>query len=114
MDNEFAKNELDYIRRYEAEGYTDQFRVVDDQLENLNSKQRYAPKDVTILQEHRYEGMSDPSDLSLLYVIETADGGKGTMLASYGSNGNTAIHEFMNAVPTENVKTENIRPPDAE
>lgn len=114
MNNEFAKNEIDYIRRYEAEGFTDQYRIIDNQLENLNSKRRYQPEDVTILKEHRYEGMSNPSDLSLLYVIKTQDGSKGTMLASYGADGNDSIHEFMNAVPKENVKTEHGTPPDGD
>lgn len=114
MDNEFASHELDYIRRYEAIGFTDQFRIVEDQLENLQSKNRYFSKDVTIVKEHRYEGMSNPSDMSLLYVIKTNDGGKGTILASYGANADNALHEFMNMVPEENINDDLMFPPDAQ
>ena len=113
MDHESASHELDYIRRYEAIGFTDQFRMVEDQLENLQSKNRYFPKDVTIVKEHRYEGMSNPSDMSLLYVIKTKDGSQGTILASYGANADNAIHEFMNMIPEENVKDDVMLPPDA-
>jgi|SRR5690554_4150959 len=114
MESKYDKNEMDYIRRYEKEGFTCQFQVVENQLENLNSKHRFTPQEVTILKEHRYEGMSDPSDLSLLYVIETKDGSKGTLLASYGADGNNSIHEFMNSVPKSNVKNDYMLPPDGE
>ncbi len=114
MENEFAKHELDYLRRYEAAGFTDQYRVVEEYLENLNSKATYKPTDVTILKEHRYEGMSNPSDMSLLYVIETSDGSRGTILASYGANGNTSVNTFMANVPKENIREDFMLPPDAE
>lgn len=114
MENEFAKHEIDYIRRYEAIGYTDQYRVVANRLDNLTNKKSYSCEEVTILKEHRYEGMSNPSDMSLLYVLETSDGSKGTMLANYGAKSDTSIHEFMNSVPKENVKDEQVLPPDAE
>ena len=114
MDNEFAKNELNYIRDYEALGFTDQYRVIDNQLENLETKKRYPPEEVILLKEHRYEGISDPSDLSLLYVIQTKDGSKGTILANYGANADNSIHEFMNLIPKHNINPDNMVPPDAE
>lgn len=109
-ENESAEHELDYINRYEAIGYNDQYRIVQDQLENLNSKKRYAPEEVTIMKEHRYEGVTNPSDMSLLYIIKTNDGSKGTMLANYGANADNAIHEFMNMIPEENVKDDVMLP----
>lgn len=113
MSKEFAKHELEYIRRYEAVGFKDQYRIVDDALENLNSKKRYAPNEVMILREHRYEGMSNPSDMSILYVVETLDGSKGTLLASYGANADNLINEFMNTIPATNVTNDYMLPPDA-
>ncbi|WP_107037804.1 hypothetical protein [Brumimicrobium mesophilum] len=114
MESEYDKNEMDYIRRYEKEGFTCQFHVVENQLENMETKHRYTPQEVSILNEHRYEGMSNPSDMSLLYAIETKDGSRGTILASYGSDGNNSIHEFMNSVPKSNVKNDYMLPPDGE
>ena len=112
MESDFDKHELNYISQYEAIGYTDQYSIVGEELEHLKSKKRYSPEDVYIMKEHRYEGESNPSDMSLLYVIQTSDGTKGTMLASYGANGNTSIHEFMNMVPEENIKNDLMLPPD--
>lgn len=111
-DNQYAKHELNDIRRYEAMGYTDQYRMDGEQLENLNSKNRYFPKDVILMREQRYEGMSNPSDMSLLYVIQTTDGSKGTILASYGAEADNSIHEFMKMVPEDNIKNNLMLPPD--
>ena len=112
MQNEFAKNEIDYIRRYEAVGFKDQYRIVDDTLENVNTNKRYAPEEVMILREHRYEGMSNPSDMSILYVLETMDGSKGTILASYGATSDNVVNNFMKAIPEENVTNDYMLPPD--
>lgn len=114
MSNEFAKNELDYIRRYEAVGFKDQYRIADGELENLSSKKRYAPNEVMILREHRYEGMSNPADMSILYVIETLDGSKGTLLASYGATADNLVNEFMNDIPEANISNDYMLPPDGE
>ncbi len=111
MKQSFDKHEINYIDRYEAIGFTTPFRIVDDELENLDSKATYTPEEVFIMKQHRYEGASDPSDMSLLYVIKTSDGSKGTILASYGPNGNNSIHEFMNRIPEVNIKDDLMLPP---
>lgn len=114
MENEYAKHETDYIRRYQEIGYTDSYRFNGSYLVGMESKKSYPPEDVSIIKEHRYEGMSNPSDMSILYVLETSDGNKGTLLAGYGPNANLELHEFMSAIPEENIKDENVLPPDAE
>ncbi len=114
MDNEFAKSEIDYITRYQQAGYSDQYDIEDGLLKNLNNKKRYTPENVMIIKEHRYEGMSNPSDMSLLYVIETSDGTKGTILANYSPTGSTSINDFMKVIPKENVRDENVLPQDAD
>lgn len=114
MENEFAKHEKDYIKQYEELGYTDSYRLVEENLRSLKTEKEYQPADITIVKEHRYEGMSNPSDMSILYVLRTSDGGQGTLLTGYGPNADTNLYEFIKAIPEENVKDENILPPDAE
>jgi len=114
MENEYAKHETDYIRRYQEIGYTDSYRLDGSYLVGTVSKKSYSPEDVSIIKEHRYEGMSNPSDMSILYVLETSDGNKGTLLAGYGPSANLELHEFMSAIPKENIEDENVLPPDAE
>lgn len=45
----------------------------------------YRPEDLTIVRNYRFEGESDPADMSVLYAIETKDGQKGFLLNAYGT-----------------------------
>jgi hypothetical protein len=44
----------------------------------------YQPEDLTIIKTYRFEGDSNPSDASILYVIEANDGLIGYSLDAYG------------------------------
>ena len=106
MDNTSNKNELDFLRQYEAKGFTHSFRVADGKLIDNETKKSFTPKETYILAEHRYEGMSNPDDMSLLYILKTADGNKGTFLASYGAKADTEVTLFFNEIPKENISNE--------
>ena len=103
MENENAKHEKDYIKAYQEKGYTANFRFEEGKLIASNSKTTYSPEDIHIVADHRYEGMSNPSDMSILYVLETNDGKKGTHLLGYGPNADLDAAEFFKAIPDENV-----------
>ncbi|MGJ8550159.1 hypothetical protein [Winogradskyella wichelsiae] len=103
MDNEFAKHEKDYLKIYEEKGYTSGFHFKDGTLLGNDSSHIYKPEDLNIVAEHRYEGMSDPSDMSILYVIETNKGEKGTMLLGFGPNSDLELSEFFNSIPESQI-----------
>lgn len=44
----------------------------------------YNPEDLTIIKTYRFEGDSDPSDNSILYLIEANDGLTGYSIDAYG------------------------------
>ncbi|WP_276166097.1 hypothetical protein [Zobellia alginiliquefaciens] len=113
MSNEYAKHESNYIKEYEKLGYTDSYRFVDGKLKSTKTDKSFEASDITIVKEHRYEGMSNPSDMSLLYVMETSDGSKGTLLAGYGPSANADLYEFLENVPEEQVKDKDLLPPNA-
>lgn len=48
----------------------------------------YTPEELTIVKIYRFEGASDPSDSSILYIFEANDGLKGYSLNSYGTYSN--------------------------
>ena len=79
-------------------GYTEQFRVEKGKLINLNNKKKYKPSDVTAVNFYRFEGISDPDDMSILYAIETKDGCKGTLTDAFGLYSDDATGEFMKQV----------------
>ncbi len=109
MKNEFAKHEREIIDKYQAKGYTGNYKVDQNSLVDLNTKINYLPQNVNIVAEHRFEGMSNPSDMSILYVLETSDGSKGTVLANYSPSSNLETAEFFKQIPKENYLKDNSK-----
>ena len=87
------------LKFLEDKGYKDQFRVEKKSLVSLKeSKKKYKPKDVKAVNFYRFEGISDPDDMSILYAIETCDGTKGTLIDAYGHYSDEATGVFMQEV----------------
>ena len=66
----------------------------------------YQPEELTIIKTFRFEGDSDPSDSSILYLIEAKDGLIGYSLDAYGAYSNHEDEEgydnFIRQVKVEN------------
>jgi hypothetical protein len=82
----------------ENNGYTEQFRVEKDKLVGISSKKKYKAKDVKAVNFYRFEGITDPDDMSILYAIETCDGSKGTLTDAYGRYSDVDTGDFMKLV----------------
>ncbi|GAA4115252.1 hypothetical protein GCM10022393_15340 [Aquimarina addita] len=103
------KSEKDIITAYEQKGYTCSFRYEKECLVENASKKAFSPEQIFVVAEHRFEGMSNPSDMSILYVLETNNNLKGTLLIGYGPTGNLELSDFFNKIPTSNFSNkENI------
>lgn len=87
------------MHKLESEGFTDQYRVEGGKLCDLTNNKKYKPKDVKAVNFYRFEGISNPDDMSILYAIETSDGRKGTLTDAYGMYSDDETGEFMNQVP---------------
>jgi len=83
MDNEF---------RWTKEGFT------------AGKGKTYQPDELEILKTFRFEGASDPSDSSIIYIIKTNDGLIGYSLDAYGAYSNHDNEEgydnFIRRIPT--------------
>src|SRR6478672_8219354 len=66
------------MKELELKGYTDQFRVEKNKLHSITREKNYSAKEVIAVNFYRFEGITDPDDMSILYAIEAADGSKGT------------------------------------
>ncbi|MFH7005599.1 hypothetical protein [Flavobacterium bizetiae] len=96
------KHETDYIKKYQDEGYTSNFLFEGGTLLDSATKYAYQPNEIFIVAHHRYEGMSDPDDMSILYIIETKDQIKGTHLIGYGPTADLEEAEFFKDIPKAN------------
>ncbi len=84
------------IEASKAKGYNLDFDVKEaGTMEALNHSITFASDEVRIDEIHRFEGMSDPSDTSILYVLTTHSGAKGTMVDAYGADGFDLKAKFL-------------------
>jgi hypothetical protein len=87
------------------QGYDDDFKIVENGLKSLKTEKIYQPEEVNVVNFFRFEGQSDPNDQSILYVIETTDGVKGTLVDAYGPYSDRKLAEFIQNVENFQKKT---------
>lgn len=92
------------LNKMVLDGYDDDFKISDSGLRSLKTEKVYSPEQVHITNFFRFEGQSDPNDNTILYVIETDDGVKGTVVDAYGAYADKALSEFMIKVEDINKK----------
>lgn len=86
------------INKMKEDGYKEDFQVSKKGLTTFNESTNYGSEDVKIVNFYRFEGASDPADNAILYVIETSDGTKGTLVDSYGAYASEEVSKFIVAV----------------
>lgn len=65
-------------------GFTEHFGVRGDQLRGFESSKTFNSNEVTIREYDRFEGVSDPDDMPILYALESASGIRGTLVDAFG------------------------------
>ena len=83
-------------------GYKESFKVVGKGLTTETQEKFYTPEEVKIVNFFRFEGYSDPMDNAILYIIETTDGVKGTLIDAYGAYADAKLSKFIHDV--ENIQ----------
>lgn len=86
---------LDGMRR---RGFAAQFMVADGALRTVQGGPTFRPDQVTVLERRRFEGVSDPDDMAVLYGIETDTGVRGTLTDAFGTYADPEIGAFMSRV----------------
>lgn len=76
----------DRMRQLHAAGWTEQLSVSDGGLRCDGCRCWAAAEDVAVDEVYRFEGVSDPGDESILFVISMPSGHRGTFPAAYGKD----------------------------
>lgn len=71
------------LERLRIKKHDKEFRMTPEGFTADNGKY-YKPEDLKIIKTYRFEGESDPSDSSIIYVIEARDGLIGYSMDAYG------------------------------
>lgn len=78
------------------EGYKEDFQVNDEGLlTTFDHSKSFKPEDIRIASFYRFEGVSDPGDNTILYLIEANDGTKGTLVDGYGAYAGENVAKFI-------------------
>lgn len=86
------------LNMLEEQGYTDEYRVEKGKLCSIKTKSKYKPSEVKVANFYRFEGISDPEDMSIVYALETSDGSKGILTDAYGVYSDDETSEFLKEV----------------
>lgn len=92
------ESEAAALEALRAQGFTGSFIVADGTLRLLGGSRVFSPDEVTIRDYQRFEGVSDPDDMSIVYAIESTDGTKGTLVDAFGVYANPAVAAVMERV----------------
>lgn len=84
------------------DGYKEDFVATKEGLESSSTRKLYGPNEVKVITSFRFEGFSDPHDSAVLYVIETIDGIKGTLIDGCGTLADPFVYKFILDVETRN------------
>ncbi len=96
-DNQYATL-LAAVEDLNRQGYTDELILNEEGL--TCQAQTLDPEKFTIDSFHRFEGPSDPADMSIVYAISSeAFGLKGLLVGDYGANAQDVIHKMVKKLP---------------
>ena len=65
-------------------GYGEDFNIKPHCVECPSLSLELHPENFTVDEFHRFEGMSNPDDNSIVFAISSTDGVKGTLVDAYG------------------------------
>lgn len=99
---------VDALNDLKVRGYTGDFRVTncEDTDENTHcslqsdtSGNSYESKQLIIREHYRFEGPSNPDDMSVAYAIECEGGEMGVLVDAYGTYSSRRVAEFIRDIP---------------
>src|SRR5881296_2107604 len=79
-------------------GFTANFELLNNVFRAVDSGKSFQADDLTIVEHHRFEGASDPDDMSVVYAIEATDGTRGVVVDAYGVYADPRLSELLRNV----------------
>ena len=91
------------LEKLRVKKFDNEFRMTEEGFTPGNKK-FYEPQDLKIIRTYRFEGESDPSDNSVIYLIEAFDGLVGYSLDAYGvysDHDEDGYDDFIRKIPVD-------------
>ncbi|MGV9010974.1 MAG: phosphoribosylpyrophosphate synthetase [Flavobacteriales bacterium] len=102
LDNQYATLS-EAMNDLQLQGYTDELTLLPDGL--FNVQRPMDPAEFKIDSYHRFEGPSDPGDLSILYAVSSeANDLKGLLVGNYGPEGQGLLQRMVQPLKIQQVE----------
>lgn len=92
------------IQDLQDQGYNEDFNLVAEGIESKSLKREWKAGELNVIKFYRFEGMTDPGDNTILYLIETIDGRKGLLVDVYGAEQGEISPEMIKKLSMRNVE----------
>jgi hypothetical protein len=79
-------------------GFTEGLRVIDGGLRATGTGEPVRTEDLVIREVYRFEGISDPDDMAIVYGIEGRRGLRATVVDAFGVYSDPALSALMEKV----------------
>lgn len=89
---------LEAIQELKKRGFTANFEFLNQEFRNVDRGRIFKADELTIVEHYRFEGASDPDDMSVVYAIESDDGLKGIVADAFGLYANPDLGGFLEKV----------------
>lgn len=98
MNVNYYDNLVQATEALSERGFDTEFKFDGQQLLSIQTDQAYPADDLLIVEYHRFEGMSNPADSSVIFAIETNTDEKGTVIMSYSTDADMRLVSFIDKV----------------
>ncbi len=83
------------LQELKLRGFTEEFSLEKSGAQSRETGKPFQPEEATVVEYHRFEGSSNPDDMSVVYALELNDGRKGTFIDAYGAYSNPFAADFI-------------------
>jgi hypothetical protein len=87
------------IAALQRRGFVEDFVVRRGRVRVAGTHRSFEAADLRIRDYYRFEGMSDPDDMSVIYAMEARDGTRGTLTDAYGAYADPAVGAIVDRIP---------------
>ena len=86
---------IEALEALKKRGFSDSFVIKENGIRSQETGKTFRPEDVTIVEHHRFEGETDPGDMSVVYAVQCSDGKRGTIIDAYGTYSDPLLSDFL-------------------
>jgi hypothetical protein len=87
------------VRSLKARGFEADFEHADGAFRVAGSERAFGENELRIVEHHRFEGISNPDDMSVIYAVEASDGTRGTIVDAFGVYANPELGAALQKIP---------------